>query len=44
MAVIKFCGKNGLEVNGDLILANAVDSMVGIGTSMPYYELHVQVE
>ena len=43
MAVNKnFVVKNGLEVNDDLILANAVDSMVGIGTSVPYYELHVQ--
>ena len=43
MAVNKnFVVKNGLEVNDDLILANAVDSMVGIGTSVPYYTLHTQ--
>ena len=43
MAVNKnFVVKNGLEVSDDLILANATDNMVGIGTSVPYYELHVQ--
>ena len=43
MAVNKnFVVKNGLEVNNDLILANATDSMVGIGTSVPYYTLHTQ--
>jgi hypothetical protein len=43
MAVNKnFVVKNGLEVNDDLILANATDSMVGIGTSVPYYTLHTQ--
>ena len=42
MAVNKnFVVKNGLEVNDDLILANATNSRVGIGTSVPYYTLHV---
>ncbi len=42
MAVNKnFVVKNGLEVNSDLILANATDSMVGIGTSIPNQTLHV---
>ena len=42
MAVNKnFVVKNGLEVSDDLILANAVDNMVGIGTSVPNQTLHV---
>ena len=41
MAVNKnFVVKNGLEVNEDLILANATNSRVGIGTSVPQYTLH----
>ena len=41
MAVNKnFVVKNGLEVNNDLILANANNSRVGIGTSVPHYTLH----
>ena len=41
MAVNKnFVVKNGLEVNDDLILANATNSRVGIGTSVPQYTLH----
>ena len=41
MAVNKnFVVKNGLEVNNDLILANATNSRVGIGTSVPQYTLH----
>jgi hypothetical protein len=36
-----FAIKNGLEVNTDLILANADTNKVGIGTSIPYYTLHV---
>tara|TARA_Y100001934_G_scaffold225041_1_gene269385 strand:+ start:2380 stop:3420 length:1041 start_codon:yes stop_codon:yes gene_type:complete len=43
MAVNKnFVVKNGLEVNNDLILANATNSRVGIGTSVPQYTLHTQ--
>ena len=43
MAVNKnFVVKNGLEVNDDLILANATNSRVGIGTSVPQYTLHTQ--
>ena len=42
MAVNKnFVVKNGLEVNEQLIVANASDSMVGVGTSTPAYTLHV---
>ena len=42
MAVNKnFVVKNGLEVSDDLILANATDNMVGIGTSIPNQTLHV---
>ena len=42
MAVNKnFVVKNGLEVNENLILANATNNQVGIGTSLPAYTLHV---
>ena len=42
MAVNKnFVVKNGLEVNETLILANATNNQVGIGTSLPAYTLHV---
>ena len=42
MAVNKnFVVKNGLEVNTDLILANADTSRVGIATTAPDYTLHV---
>ena len=42
MAVNKnFVVKNGLEVNEDLIVANATDSFVGVGTSTPNNTLHV---
>ena len=42
MAINKnFVVKNGLEVNTELILADATINKVGIGTSLPYYELHV---
>lgn len=36
-----FVVKNGLEVDSDLILANAVTNRVGIGTSLPTHLLHV---
>ena len=43
MAVNKnFVVKNGLEVNEDLIVANATDSFVGVGTSTPNNTLYVQ--
>ena len=42
MAVNKnFVVKNGLEVNENLIVANATDSFVGVGTSTPNNTLHV---
>ena len=42
MAVNKnFVVKNGLEVNTDLILANAAENRVGIATTVPQYTLHV---
>ena len=43
MAVINknFVIKNGLEVNNDLVFANAVTDKVGIGTTNPQYTLHV---
>ena len=42
MAVDKnFVVKNGLEVNTDLILANAVTNQVGIATTVTKYTLHV---
>ena len=42
MAVNKnFVVKNGLEVNTDLILANADTSRVGIATTVPEFTLHV---
>ena len=42
MAVNKnFVVKNGLEVNENLIVANATDSFVGVGTSTPNEVLHV---
>ena len=42
MAVNKnFVVKNGFEVSTDLILADATTNKVGIGTSIPSYELHV---
>ena len=42
MAVNKnFVVKNGLEVNEDLIVANATDRFVGVGTSTPNNTLHV---
>ncbi len=42
MAVNKnFVVKNGLEVNTSLIRADATNNKVGIGTSTPNYELHV---
>ena len=42
MAVNKnFVVKNGLEVNEDLIVANATDSFVGVGTSTPNNTIHV---
>lgn len=36
-----FVVKNGLEVDSDLILANALTNRVGIGTSLPSHLLHV---
>ena len=40
MAVNKnFVVKNGLEVRQDLILADATNTTVGIGTSVPQYTL-----
>ena len=42
MAVNKnFVVKNDIEVNEDLIVANATDSFVGVGTSTPNNTLHV---
>jgi len=42
MAINKnFVVKNGLEVNERLILANADTNRVGIGTTVPEYDLHV---
>ena len=42
MAVNKnFVVKNGLEVNSDLLLADATNSRVGVGTSVPSFTLHV---
>ena len=42
MAVNKnFVVKNGLEVNTDLIIANADLNQVGIATTNPEYTLHV---
>ena len=42
MAVNKnFVVKNGLEVNTKLIRADATNNKVGIGTSVPSFELHV---
>jgi len=42
MAVNKnFVVKNGLEVDTNLILADATTNKVGIGTTVPAYELHV---
>ena len=42
MAVDKnFVVKHGLEVNRDLILANALTNRVGIATTVPNYTLHV---
>jgi len=42
MAINKaFVVKHGLEVNQNLILANATNNRVGIGTSIPQYTLHV---
>jgi hypothetical protein len=42
MAVNKnFVVKNGLEVDTNLILADATTNKVGIGTTVPGYELHV---
>jgi len=42
MAVNKnFVVKNGLEVDTNLILADATANKVGIGTTVPEYELHV---
>ncbi len=36
-----FVVKNGLEVNTDLIVANATANLVGIATTSPKYTLHV---
>jgi len=36
-----FVVKNGLEVDTNLILADATTNKVGIGTTVPTYELHV---
>ena len=42
MAVNKnFVVKNGLEVNTNLIVADAITDKVGIGTTVPEYTLHV---
>ena len=42
MAVNKnFVVKNGLEVNTNLILADATNDRVGIGTTVPSYTLDV---
>ncbi len=39
-----FVVKNGLEVNTDLIVANATANLVGIATTSPKYTLHVNGE
>jgi hypothetical protein len=41
MAQKPFIIKNGLEVDTDLIFADADQNKVGIGTSVPNYNLHV---
>jgi hypothetical protein len=42
MAVNKnFVIKNGLEVNTNVLVAAAAESQVGVGTTRPYYKLHV---
>ena len=42
MAVNKnFVVKHGLEVNNDLIIANSDTKRVGIGSTVPQYELDV---
>jgi len=42
MAVNKnFVIKNGLEVSEDLIIADPIESRVGVGTTVPEYTLHV---
>ena len=42
MAINKnFVIKNGLEVNTNVLVAAAAESQVGVGTTRPYYKLHV---
>ena len=42
MAIDKnFVIKNGLEVNTNVLVAAADEKQVGIGTTRPYYKLHV---
>ena len=42
MAVNKnFVIKNGLEVNTNVLVAAAAEQQVGVGTTRPYYKLHV---
>jgi len=42
MAVNKnFVVKNGIEVNTNLLVAAAEESQVGVGTTRPYWKLHV---
>ena len=42
MAINKnFVIKNGLEVNTNVLVAASEESQVGVGTTRPYYKLHV---
>ena len=42
MAINKnFVIKNGLEVNTNVLVAASNESQVGVGTTRPYYKLHV---
>ena len=42
MAINKnFVIKNGLEVNTNVLVAASDESQVGVGTTRPYYKLHV---
>ena len=44
MAINKnFVIKNGLEVNTNVLVAASDEQQVGVGTTRPYYKLHVGV-
>ena len=36
-----FVIKNGVQVSTDLIIGDADNNRVGIGTTIPFYDLHV---